>query len=176
MHLTGTAKVIDINGTVIVELAAFLLMLGVLSRWVYPAIVQRIEERHRLIAEHLEAAEDATRKSQASLHEAESTLLGARGQAQNVIDTAITSGERVRQERLQRAESEANRLTTAARHQIELERVLAMRLVREEIPGMVVAATEKVLGPAIDVQTNKQLIDDAISLAAGNDKMAAGPK
>jgi F-type H+-transporting ATPase subunit b len=170
MHLTGTAKVIDINGTVIVELAAFLLMLGVLSRWVYPAIVQRIEERHRLIAEHLEAAEDATRKSAASLHEAESTLLGARGQAQNVIDSAITSGERVRQEHLQRAESEANRLTTAARHQIELERVHAMRSVREEIPGMVVAATEKVLGPAIDVQTNKQLIDDAISRAAGNDK------
>src|SRR5436305_1739647 len=55
----GTAGVIDINGTVIVEVLTFLLMLAVLARYVYPEIVKVAEARQRAIAEQLHEAEKA---------------------------------------------------------------------------------------------------------------------
>jgi hypothetical protein len=44
---TGTAGVIEINGTVIVELLTFLVMLAVLARYVYPEVVKVAEARRR---------------------------------------------------------------------------------------------------------------------------------
>ncbi len=60
MHfLAGVAGVIDINGTVILELITFLIMLAVLARYVYPEIVRLAESRQRAITEQLKEAEQA---------------------------------------------------------------------------------------------------------------------
>jgi len=53
LFLAGEAGVIQINGTVIVELITFLVMMAVLARWVYPEIVRLAEARQRMIAEQL---------------------------------------------------------------------------------------------------------------------------
>src|SRR5712692_2760212 len=55
--LVEARYVININGTVIVELLTFLLMLGILARWVYPEIVKVAEGRQRAIAQQLRDAE-----------------------------------------------------------------------------------------------------------------------
>jgi hypothetical protein len=55
--LAGTAGVIDINGTVIVELITFVIMMAVLARYVYPEIVKVAEARQRAVAEQLHEAE-----------------------------------------------------------------------------------------------------------------------
>ena len=57
MFLAGVAGVIEINGTVIVELITFLIMLAILARYVYPEIVRLAEARQRAIAEQLKEAE-----------------------------------------------------------------------------------------------------------------------
>ena len=59
MFLAGEAGVIEINGTVIVELITFLAMLAILARYVYPEIVKQAEARQRAVAEQLAAAEKA---------------------------------------------------------------------------------------------------------------------
>jgi len=56
MYLAAAAGVIEINGTVIVELITFLIMLYVLARYVYPVIVRLAEARQRAIAAQLLAA------------------------------------------------------------------------------------------------------------------------
>ena len=57
MYLAGEAGVIDINGTVIVELITFLVMLAILARWVYPVIVRLAEARQQAVAQQLRAEE-----------------------------------------------------------------------------------------------------------------------
>ena len=64
---TGTAGVIEINGTVIVELLTFLLMLAVLARFVYPEVVKVAEARQRAVAEQLRLAEQAKADAEARL-------------------------------------------------------------------------------------------------------------
>ncbi len=169
LFLAGEAGVIDINGTVIVELIAFLAMMGILARWVYPEIVKVAEGRQRLIAEQLAEAEKSRLDAEARLKDAEAKLQDARKTAQTVIDAATKSGEQVRQELKQKAEEEAKRLTEAARKEIEAERERAIQSVRGEVAGLVVAATEKVIGETLDAEKHRQLIERAIAEVASGD-------
>jgi len=169
MFLAGEAGVITINGTVIVELVTFLIMLAVLARYVYPEIVKVAEARQRQIAEQLKEAEEARAAAEQRLKEAEEKLNDARKTAQGVIDAAAKSSEQLRQEMRQKAEEESKRTVEAARKEIEAERDQAVRSVRSEVANLVVAATEKVIGETLDDDKHRQLIDKAIKeVASGN--------
>jgi F-type H+-transporting ATPase subunit b len=169
MYLAGEAGVITINGTVIVELVTFLIMLAILARYVYPEIVKLAEARQRQIAEQLKEAEEARGAAEQRLKEAEERLNDARKTAQGVIDAAAKSAEQLRQEMRQKAEEESKRTVEAARKEIEAERDQAVRSVRSEVASLVVAATEKVIGETLDDAKHRQLIDKAIGeVASGN--------
>ncbi len=167
--LAGTAGVIDINGTVIVELITFLAMLAILARWVYPEIVRLAEARQRQIANLLKEAEKSRADAEARLKDAETKLNEARRTAQSVIDAANKSGEQLRSELKQKAEEEAKRLTETARKEINAERERAVQSVRAEVAGLVVVATEKVIGETLDENKHRQLIDRAIAEATSGD-------
>ena len=169
MFLAGVAGVIEINGTVIVELITFLIMLAILARYVYPEIVRLAEARQRAIAEQLKEAEQDRADAEKRLKEAEEKLNDARKTAQGVIEAATKSGEQLRQELRQKAEEESKRAIETARKEIEAEREQAVRSVRSEVAGLVVAATEKVIGETLDDEKHRQLIDKAIAeVASGN--------
>jgi F-type H+-transporting ATPase subunit b len=169
LFLAGTAGVIDINGTVIVELITFLVMTAILARYVYPEVVRLAEARQRQVTDQLKEAEKARAEAEARLKEAEVHLTDARKTAQSVIDAANKSAEQLRQERKQKAEEEARRLIESARKEIEAERIKAIQSVRSEVAGLVVSATEKVIGETLDLTKHKQLIDQAIAEVASGD-------
>jgi F-type H+-transporting ATPase subunit b len=169
MYLAGEAGVITINGTVIVELVTFLIMLAILARYVYPEIVKVAEARQRQIAEQLKEAEESRAAAEQRLKEAEEKLNDARKTAQGVIDAAAKSAEQLRQEMRQKAEEESKRTIEAARKEIEAQRDQAVRSVRSEVANLVVAATEKVIGETLDDQKHRQLIDKAIVEVASGD-------
>jgi F-type H+-transporting ATPase subunit b len=169
LFLSGVAGVIAINGTVIVELITFLIMLVILARYVYPEIVKLAEARQLAIAQQLKEAEHARAEAEQRLKEAQAKLDDARKTAQSVIDAATKSGEQLRQELKQKAEEESKRTIATARKEIEAERERAVQSVRSEVANLVIAATEKVIGEALDDEKHRRLIDKAIAeVAHGN--------
>ena len=169
LPLAGTAGVVTIDGTVIVELITFLAMLAILARYVYPEVVKVAEARQRAIVQQLKDAEQARADAEERLKEAEVKLNEARKTAQNVIDAAGKSGEQLRQELKEKAEEESKRLLAAARKEIDAERDQAIRAVRTEVADLVVSATEKVIGETLDDQKHKVLIERAIQEVASGD-------
>jgi F-type H+-transporting ATPase subunit b len=165
----GTAGVIDINGTVIVEVLTFLIMLAVLARYVYPEIVKVAESRQQAIAQQLAEAEKDRADAEARLEEAQRKLDDARKTAQQVVDAANKSGEQVRQDLKQKAEDEARRIGESARKEIEAERERALQSARDEVAGLVVVATEKVIGATLDDARHRRLIEKAIEEVASGD-------
>ena len=169
VFLAGVAGVIDINGTVIVELITFVVMLAILARYVYPEIVRLAEARQRQVVEQLKDAEKARAAAEATLKEAEAKLNDARRTAQTVIDAANKSAEQLRQDLKQKAEDEARRIRESTAKEIEAERLKAIQSVRNEVAALVVAATEKVIGETLDLTKHKKLIERAIEeVASGN--------
>src|SRR5260370_38652162 len=128
--LAGVAGVIDINGTVSVELITFLIMMAVLARYVYPVVVRLAEARQRQVVEQLKDAEKARAAAEAALKEAEAKLNEPRRTAQAGVDAAATSAEQARQALTQQAEAEARRVREAARTEIDAGRRSASTHVR----------------------------------------------
>ena len=169
LFLAGEAGVVTIDGTVVVEVIAFLAMLAVLARYVYPEIVKVAEARQRAIAEQLKQAEASRAAAEEKLKQAEDRLNDARKSAQSVLDGAAKSAEQLRQELRQKADEEAARTVENARKQIEAERDQAIRSVRSEVADLVVTATEKVIGESLDDRKHRLLIERSIEEVASGD-------
>src|SRR6202162_6053104 len=163
IFLAGVAGVIAINGTVIVELITFLIMLATLPLYVSPEIVRLAEARQLAIAQQLNEAEQARAEAEQRLKEAASRLEDARKTDQSVIDAATKSGEQLRQELRQKAEEKSKRTVEAARKEIEAERERAVQSVRNEVATLVVAATDKVIGETVADDKHRRFIEKAIA-------------
>jgi F-type H+-transporting ATPase subunit b len=162
-YLAAEASLLDLSASFIAEVIAFVLMILILGRWAYPVIIRVAEERQRQISEQLAAAERSRRDAEDRLHDAEASLQQARGRAAEIIEGAGRSGEQLRAELRARADEEARRIAESARREIDAERQKAIDSVRGEVADLVVAATEKVVGEALDDQRHRALIDRAIA-------------
>src|SRR5438477_7522042 len=107
--LIDVAGLLEVNATLVVELLAFLALLWLLSRYVYPVVVKAAEARQRAIQEQLEGAERANQAAQEKLEEIEARLADARKQAQEMTDAASRSADQVRAELRRQGEEEGKR-------------------------------------------------------------------
>ena len=170
---------LTLNGTFIVETVGFLLMLLFLAyvplpflgipKPVFPWIISIAEARQRGITAKLQEAEQARAEAEAKVKEAEGKLIEARKTAETVIEGANRSGEQLRADLRAKAEAEYQRIVESAQRDIVGERDRAMQAARNEVAGMVIAATEKVIGETLDEQKHHRLIERAIEELASGD-------
>ncbi len=160
------AGLLNINATFWIELVAFLLMLAILWRYVYPRVIAAAEARQKAIAAELEEAEKARKEAEDRLQQAQKQLDDARAQAQEVISGAGRSADQLREDLKQKAEEDAKRLVERSREEIVAERQKALDSVRREVAELVVEATERVIGESLDGERHKKLIDNAIKEVA----------
>src|SRR5207247_792398 len=111
---------------------------------VFPWIIDIAEARQRQITAKLQEAEQARGEADARLKEADSKLVEARKTADAVIEGANRSGEQLRADLRQKADLEYQRIVDSASRDIEVERERALQGARDQVAGLVVAATEKV--------------------------------
>lgn len=163
LYLAESASLLDLSASFIAEVIAFVVMILILARWVYPRIIAAAEARQRQIGEQLAAAERARQEAEGRLGEAEASLHQARNQAAEIIEGAGRSGEQLRAELRSRAEEDARRIMQNSRREIEAERQKAIDSVRGEVADLVVTATEKVVGESLDDERHRKLIADAIA-------------
>jgi F-type H+-transporting ATPase subunit b len=171
------AGLLDLSLSFVVEIIAFILM--VLLLWygipflrvpsAYRLLMDAAEARQRAIAEQLEEAERAREEAKRGLEEAEKRIDDSRRQAAEVIEAAGRSGEQLRSELREKGEEERKRMVEQARREIAAARQQAVDSVREEVAGLVVSATEKVIGETLDGDRHKKLIDEAIKEVASGD-------
>jgi F-type H+-transporting ATPase subunit b len=157
------AGLLDLSLSFVVEIIAFLVMIAILGRWVYPRVMAAAEQRQRQIGEQLAAAEKQRQEAEARLRDAEAQLQEARSRGAEILEGANRTGEQIRGELRARAEEDARRVAERARRDIEAERQKAIDSVRGEVAELVVAATEKVVGETLDDQRHRALIDQAIA-------------
>jgi F-type H+-transporting ATPase subunit b len=164
----ATAGLLDLSLSFVAEVIAFLAMIGILARWVYPRVLAAAEARQRQVAEQLTAAEKARADAEERLKEADAQLREARRQAAEIIEGANRTAELLRADLRAQAEEESKRIVEGARRDIEAERQKALQSVRAQVADLVVAATERVVGESLDGERHRQLIEKAITEVAGN--------
>ena len=157
------AGLLDLSLSFLAEIIAFIVMILVLARWVYPRVIAAAEARQRAVAEQLAAAEKAREEAEQRLKDAAAKLEEARGHASEIIEGANRTARQLSADARTRAEEDARRIAENARKEIVAERDRALDSVRSEVADLVVAATEKVVGEALDGERHHRLIEKAIA-------------
>jgi F-type H+-transporting ATPase subunit b len=151
--------------TFVLELIAFLLVLGFIAKYVLPPLRKAMDARAEHIRNSIQAAEDAKRDAEASAAKRRELLEGARQEARAIIDQANATADQLREEGRQKGQGEYERLLANARVDIEQERQRARDEVMEDVGALVLRAAEQVIGGALDAERHRALVLQAIAAA-----------
>jgi len=151
----------DINpGVTIWTLVVFAILLVILAKTAWPAILKVVEEREAKIQAQLDAAEKANAEAQRVLAVYHQQIASAREESQAIVAAARQAGERLREELVSKGRAEQEELLVRARREIGLERDKAVVELRREAVELSIAAASKVLERNLDNETDRRLVAD----------------
>ena len=151
------------NGTFIVELIAFLLVLWALRRWVLPYVNDAMEQRQATIRAALEDAEAARRRHEEAEAEYKRAIDDARAEARGIVEEANRFGEELRADFRSRAEQEYERIVGRAQADIDAAARRATQELTQQVSGLVITVVERVVGEGFTEPQQRQLVDRLIS-------------
>ena len=148
-----------INLTLLGQMGTFLVFILFTMKFVWPPIVQALEERRERITEGLAAAE----RGQKALEEADAQvaerLREARQQAAQIVEQAENRGAELVEEAKKNAEASAERIMAQGRAELELETSRARDALRGEVAAIAISGARELLEKEIDPATHRELLD-----------------
>jgi len=149
----------NINATLIGQAIAFFLFVVFCMKYVWPPILQALEERKKKIADGLAAGEHGKREQALAEERAKELLREAKEQAGEIITRADKRAAEIVDESKGDARAEGDRLLVAAQAEIDQE----VNRVKEDLRGQVVAialaGAGKVLEREVDETTHAELLN-----------------
>ena len=146
----------------IAQIVNFLIVLGVLYRFLYRPLVKHLADRKERIDRSLQEAQRIEEELKAIQGKKAEAELEAKRKAQEIVDEAMKEAGVRRQEILERVKAEAAEAVTAAKRQLEAEREAALSDVRREAARLITLATTRVVGKLKPGDIDKQLVAEAV--------------
>ncbi len=149
----------SINATLIGQMITFTLLVWFTMKYVWPPIMQALEERKSKIAEGLAAAEKGQEEIKLAEKKAKKVLKEAKDQAAEIVSLAQKRANEVVEESKQTAQKEGERLIQAAHAQVEQEIQQAKESLRKEVASLALRAAEQILQEEIDKAKHKEILE-----------------
>jgi F-type H+-transporting ATPase subunit b len=150
----------DFNLTLIGQTISMIVFVWVAMRWIWPIMLNAIEERRKIIADGIAAGEKGQKDLADAKLGAQGILTDARQKAVQVVDIAHKRSSDLVGEAKNLAVQESERIVTAARGEIVNEQTRARDNLRKEVAVLAVAGASKVLGREVDAKTHAALLDE----------------
>ncbi|WP_330924983.1 F0F1 ATP synthase subunit B [Candidatus Sororendozoicomonas aggregata] len=150
----------NINATLIGQTIAFAFFVWFCMKYVWPPLMQVLNDRQKKIADGIAAAKRAEQDLALARDKSTAKLREAREQAQIIIDQANKRATQIVDEAKQQARVEGDRLKAAAEAEIEREASLARQALRNQVAALAVVGAERILGEQVDQAANSKLVDD----------------
>jgi F-type H+-transporting ATPase subunit b len=162
------------NGTFIAELIAFLIILGVLWRYVLPPVSKAMSDRQNLIRDQLEEGRQASERLKQAEADYRKALDEAKAAAAAIRDQARADAAGIREEILERAQQEKDRIVESGREQLTADRQALVRQLRAELGDLAVELASRILGEALAEEARQRGTVDRF-LAQLQEEEGAGP-
>jgi F-type H+-transporting ATPase subunit b len=145
------------------QIVNFTLMVVLLTALLYKPIQRVLAERRDRIAKSMadvDAAREAAARAQLDY---DRHIAEAQRKAQEIIGQAAQAGEKVRAEIEADARREADAIRQKAHEEAQAEKARLLSEVQSQIATLSMAATEKVLGRAVDPAAQRLLVDQVLA-------------
>jgi len=146
----------------IFQIVAFLILVFLLGKFVYPWLMKQVDERQTAIEAAAKAAIEAQAMASESQEQISELLTEARTQAAEIVDTAKLEASQMVSASEERARSTAEKITADAQANIDKSIETAKRELHNETLELIALATEKVIHTKLDKKADAALIASAL--------------
>ena len=150
----------NFNFTLIGQLLAFILFVWFCIRYVWPPMLQILEEREKEVADGLEAASRGKKELEDANAQREIIVDEAKNEAADLVSQAGQRANQMIEDAKSQAQEEAERIKTSAKADLDQAAKKAREEIRSEVATLVVAGAEKILGSEIDQEKNAEIIEE----------------
>ena len=150
----------SINATLFGQMIVFAILIWFSMKFIWPPLMNAIEERQQKIAAGLAAADRARQELADADARVAEELRDARGKATEIIDQAHARANQIIDEARQEAIAEANRQKAAAESAIAAAATRVREDLRRHVSALAVSGAEKLIRREIDAGTHQALLDE----------------
>ena len=138
----------------------FFVVLGILWKWGFPAIIKMTDDRKAFIDTSLQNAHDANLKLANLQQEGEAIKQEAREKQAQILREAAETREQIVKKAEDKARDEGARIITEAKQQIATERQAAAKEIKAQVAELSVQIAEKILREKLSTaDAQNELID-----------------
>lgn len=141
---------------------AFLILLAILAKFVFPVLIKSIESRRDQIEAGMKEAKEAEEKLAQTEEKIGNMLHDARTEADDIIARSHQEATRQVAEAEEKAKVRAEQIVADAHTQLESDVRKAREALKKDTIELVTLATERVVGQTLDAQKDSKLIAKAL--------------
>ena len=149
----------NFNATLIGQIFAFAVFWFFCYKYVWPLIIQALEDRQIRIADGLAAAEKGVHELELAEKRSIQILHDSKEQSQSFIAQAQKRADEMIDEAKENAKVEAERIIIAAWAEIDQERQAAKEYLRQDVAKLAVSGAEQILMREVDEATHREVLD-----------------
>ncbi|MCG3137147.1 MAG: ATP synthase subunit b [Phycisphaerae bacterium] len=162
----GAEKINPFEGTVanaVVTLITFGIVLFVLGKFVWPAVLTGLQRREEFIRNSLQTAKQEREEAEKLLKQYQEQIAGARQQATAIVDEGRRDAEVLRHKIQAEAKTDADAMLERARREIGIARDTAVKDLYTLSGKLATDLAGRIIQKEIDPATHERLIRDSIN-------------
>ena len=150
----------SIIATLFGQMITFGLLVWFTMKYVWPPLMQALEERKKKIADGLAAGEKGKQSLELADKKAKSSLKEAKDQAAEIVNLAHKRANDLAEEKREAAKQEGERIILQARSEIDREIQQAKEDLRQQVAHLAISAAEQILKREVDINKHKEIINN----------------
>ena len=151
-------------------LIAFLVILLILAKLVWPPVLDMMEKRQQKIQDDLDAAERSKVQAAEEAKSYEAKILEAHHEADAIVAKAKKEAEEVRSAVLAKAQREAADIIAKAHGAVDSERHKAMIELSSSVVDLSVEIASKIIGNDLSVEEQRKLAEKYLAEVGASDE------
>lgn len=140
----------------------FLILVGVLTKFLYKPFLNVLDKRKQTIQDALENAEMVNRRADEKMEAYSRRIANVEEEGREIIREAKVRADAQAAEIINEANEKASKMIASAEKQIELEKQKAVEDMKQQIASLALLAAEKIVERDITQFGHEQIVDEII--------------
>ncbi len=153
----------NLNATLILQSIAMMIFVWFCMKYIWPVLLQAMDERREKIAEGLAASERAEKELEAAKITAGEEIRQAREKAGEIVEQANQRHSQILDQAKEDAIAEKQRQVVAAEADIAQSANQAREALRSQVASLAVLGASRLLEKEVDADVHRKLLDELIA-------------
>ena len=149
----------SLNATLLIQMTVFAVVVLFSMKFIWPMIMEAIEERNKSISDGLAAAEQGQKKLNEAETEVNTLIKEAKQQASTILDQANTRASGIVESAKSEGTLEREKIISTAHDEAQQELTKLRENLRKEVASLAISGAEKILTREINTTDHKEMLD-----------------